>query len=287
MNCRPIKIFPLAILLLLSALPAKPFHLNSDADTARLQSLIDSLNRSDLTPGERISAAARSFQGAPYKAATLEITPEDVQINTSGFDCVTLIETAIAASLVSGRRAPLWTDFPATLENIRYRGGKANGYASRLHYFSDWITDNIYRGNITDITQSLDNSLFLTKQLDFISTHPDLYPALKDSATLAAIKHLELGFCNIKLPYIKKESLLKKKVTSALEDGDIIVFLTREPGLDVSHTGIISIINGVPHLTHASANEGRVITEKEPLHDTLKHSFRKAPGVRILRIKTD
>ena len=33
---------------------------------------------------------------------------------------------------------------------MRYRGGKRRGYASRLHYFSEWISDGAQRGLVAD-----------------------------------------------------------------------------------------------------------------------------------------
>ena len=43
------------------------------------------------------------------------------------------------------------------------------------------------------------------------------------------------------------------------KDGDIIAFSSKEPGLDVSHTGIITIVDGEPALNHASGKYERVV----------------------------
>lgn len=274
-------------LMLLFSIRAGAFTIHCDKDSRRIQSLLDSLSHTELSPGERIAAVAESFYGTPYMAATLESDKEDVKINVCQFDCVTLTETSLALAITSMKKAPLWTDLASTIESIRYRGGKADGYASRLHYFSDWISDNIYRGNISEITQSLDNANFLAKSLNYITKHPDHYPALSDSLNMAAMKKMEAGFCNYKIPYLKKEMFQKKKTLQQLADGDIIAFVSREPGLDISHTGILKIIDGEPYLIHASVSAGKVVIEKNPLQKLLKHEFRNATGIRILRLTDD
>ena len=38
---------------------------------------------------------------------------------------------------------------------MRYRGGKRRGYASRLHYFSEWISDGARRGLVRDLGAEL------------------------------------------------------------------------------------------------------------------------------------
>ena len=42
-------------------------------------------------------------------------------------------------------------EFRRTLQSIRYRGGKIDGYASRLHYFTDWIIDNQKKKTLKDV----------------------------------------------------------------------------------------------------------------------------------------
>ena len=42
-----------------------------------------------------------------------------------------------------------------TLQQIRYRRGRVDGYASRLHYFTDWIRDNEQKGLVRELTADL------------------------------------------------------------------------------------------------------------------------------------
>ena len=69
-----------------------------------------------------------------------------------------------------------------TLEYIRYRGGKKDGFSSRLHYALDWIYDNERKGIIKNITADLkgiekqinENIVYPIYHLDFESFQPPL-----------------------------------------------------------------------------------------------------------------
>ena len=60
---------------------------------------------------------------------------------------MTLVESCLAVARVAhDRSAPTWERFGTAIERMRYRGGDRGGYASRLHYFSEWIRDGESRG---------------------------------------------------------------------------------------------------------------------------------------------
>lgn len=254
-------------------------------DTVSANRILSELHSLSLPAGERVLSAAKSLAGIPYEAHTLESAEgEQLTLNLCSADCITFVEAALSLAKASGKNGCYWTDFARALENIRYRKGTLGDYSSRLHYVSEWATDNIYRGNLTDITPELGTDGFMTKSLSYMSRHPELYPALSDSVMLERIKSLEMGFCNYKIPFLRKESLSKKKTVSSLENGDIILFLTKDPDLDATHAGIIEMRNGVPHLVHASSIANKTIIEQRPLADYLRHEGRGCAGVRILRI---
>jgi len=48
-----------------------------------------------------------------------------------------------------------------------------------MHYFTDWIRDNEKKGLVKDITADL-GGIELEKSINFMGTHRDLYPFLKD-----------------------------------------------------------------------------------------------------------
>ncbi len=166
---------------------------------------------------------------------------------------------------------------------MRYRGGKLNGYASRLHYVSDWIIDNAHRGIIKEVTSNFPGVQYAIKTIDFMSAHRDQYPALADSAEYERMRSAEIGYRNHRFPYIKSSKCSSKDVIKAMRDGDIVAITTKTPGLDVQHLGIIVMKDGIPHLMHASSVKKSVVIDSEPLSEYMRKN-RSASGIRVIRL---
>ncbi|MCM1520529.1 MAG: DUF1460 domain-containing protein [Lachnoclostridium sp.] len=228
----------------------------------------------------RVGEIARMFIDTPYGAGTLEGQPEMLVVNLDSLDCTTLVENVAAIAITVGEGRNSWQDFLHNLENIRYRGGSLDGYASRLHYISSWIIDNDHRGNLKDVTDRFPEATYCVKSLDFMSRNRDKYPALADDGELQRIKDYESIYRNHRFPYIKSGAVGHKVTQAALQDGDIVAFVTKKEGLDVSHMGIIVKENGVAYLLHASPRSGKVEIDKRPLAEYL----RKATGILGIRV---
>ena len=97
------------------------------------------------------------------------------------------------------------------------------------------------------------------------------------------MKSVEIGYHNHRFPFISTMLLQKKSVRNELKDGDIIALTTSINGLDVSHMGLIAIVNGVPHLMHASMKAMKVIIDPLPLHKYLNNS-KSLTGIRVIRL---
>lgn len=117
-----------------------------------------------------------------------------------------------------------------------------------------------------------------------MTTHRDSYKALSDENEYTKLKNHEIGYRRHRYPYIKTSTLKNKEIQNLLKDGDIIALTTKTPGLDVSHMGLIAIVEGVPHLMHASMKAMKVIIDPLPLHKYLNNS-KSLTGIRIIRIK--
>ncbi len=259
---------------------------NESTDTTKITKLlIQATDLSASNPNELMEFIGRQFVGMPYKSGTLEMEPETLTINLDEFDCTTFIETVTALALTIEDRKNSWQDFANNLESLRYRQGEANGYASRLHYFSDWIVTNIHRGYIKEVTDRIPQSDSQIKTLDYMSHNRASYPALKDSATFEGIKNMEVGYRSHRFPYIKSARLTSKPVTNALKGGDIVALTTKIGGLDVSHVGLIVIEKDGPHLLHASSREGKVVVDKLPLAEYMRKSS-NLTGIRVIRLQT-
>lgn len=259
------------------------FH-NEQNDTSTItQLLINTYQQHFDSPNERIGFIARQFLGLPYVAHTLEGDTELLTVNIDELDCTTFVETVIAMAYTVGEGRTSWRDYIHNLERIRYRDGVLNGYSSRLHYISDWIVNNSYRGNFSEVTDEFPFVSYKIKTLDFMTSHRKSYKSLSDDAEFEKMKNIEIGYHNHRFPYLKTSSIKNKSVRNELKDGDIIALTTNTNGLDVSHMGLIAIVDGVPHLMHASMKAMKVIIDPLPLHKYLANS-KSLTGIRVIRL---
>ncbi len=229
---------------------------------------------------DKLVAIGKTFIGTPYVAKTLEIGDEEsLVITLEGLDCTTYVENVLAFGLVKKENNPSFDSYVKALEKIRYRAGKLNGYGSRLHYFTEWISDNEAKGLVHNITASLGGDE-IYKKLNFMSTHRDFYPALKDEASFQKIQETEEKLQQFPLCILSQEMLANNE--SQIQSGDIIALATAIEGLDVTHTGFaIRADDGRIHLLHASSS-GAVEISELPLVDYLK-KIKKNTGVIVAR----
>lgn len=234
---------------------------------------------------ELVCFYAHKLEGTPYVAHTLEGDEEKLTINIDQLDCTTFVETLYALATTTLNGGTSWRDYAGHLENLRYRHGEMGDYSSRLHYISDWMIDNTSRGNIEDVTPKIECASYKVKTINFMSTHRDSYPSLKNDSIFEKIKNFELGYRSHRFPYIKKGDLNSKKVKDVVRRGDFVGLVTKTEGLDISHLGIIELdANGNPVLLDASSIGKKVMLEKVDLKTQLLKN-KNNEGVRIFRIK--
>jgi hypothetical protein len=241
----------------------------SPADSALFNIKIEALENIEAKNlGDSIVAIGTSFLGTPYVEKTLEIgISESLVINFKGLDCTTFVENVLAFTMTLKTSQKSFQNFTNNLETIRYRNGKLDGYPSRLHYFTDWIRDNERLNVVEDITSKLGGKT-LNKPIDFMGTHRDLYPFLKDDENYKRIQKTESELAEEELCYIPQNEIAS--IENKLRSGDIIALATSIKGLDVTHTGFaIKQPNGRIHLLHASSS-GAVKISKVPLTEYLK-----------------
>ena len=116
-----------------------------------------------------------------------------------------------------------------------------------------------------------------------MTTHRDSYPAMKSDSIYQGIKNLESGYNMHMFPYISKNNLHKQDVIDSLKSGDIICLTTKIDGLDVSHLGIVQMIDGKPHLLNASSVKKKVVIDKYDLYEMLRGD-RNCTGIRVVRV---
>lgn len=209
--------------------------------------------------GTAMAALGRTFVGTPYVPNTLEVPgPERLVIGFRGLDCVTFVENALAlarfvhepgARELLARREDAERRYEQILTRIRYRGGELRGYASRLHYFSDWIADGEAKGLVRDVTREL-GGVRDARVVDFMSTHRGDYRQLVgDPAALAEVRRAEERLSAAGRWWIPEDAL--DAAVSGIRDGDIIAMTSTVAGMDIAHTGLALWVDGVLHLMHA------------------------------------
>lgn len=214
-----------------------------------------------LPIGERMGKIAQEFVGTPYVGWTLDQRPQDPEqctVTLEGLDCVTFMETTFNLARMIGRGGQTMDDLRAAVTQTRYRGGKVDGYLSRLHYTSDWIADNVTKGTVTNLAASLPPRARLNKTINFMSEHASVYPAIKAHPELiAGLKEMEARVTKANPWYIPKASI--RSIEPSLRTGDIIALTGNRPGMDCDHVGLIIVIDKVPHFVHASSAQHKVV----------------------------
>ena len=226
---------------------------------------------------------AKQMLGTPYVAGTLEINEEEsLVVNIDEVDCTTFVETVLALCVADKNDERSYDAFKKALTQIRYRNGVLDGYASRLHYFSDWIRDNEQMGFVKECTSDLSTEKQIL-HLNFMSTHPESYRQLKeDSLLVSQMKAVEALWQGIEVSYIPKEQLLGPPEELGIKNGDILAITTNIKGLDVVHVGFAFWKGEKLHLLHASSNAKKVIEDPQSLYDYSKNK-KAHTGVRAIR----
>lgn len=254
----------------------------SPADQAAFESKvkeIDGLIKADF--GQTMVAVGKTFLEIPYVAKTLEVgETETLVINLRGLDCTTYVENVLAFATLLKDGKTDFNDFTEILKTIRYKDGRLDGYGSRLHYFTEWIRNNAEKGLVTDMTSEI-GGIAIQKDIDFMGTHRDLYPFLKDDRNFDQILATERELAQESFCYLPQDQIAAKE--HLIRTGDIIALVTSIQGLDVTHTGLATLEeDGRIHLLHASTGSMQVEVSKLPLVDYLK-GVKKNIGILVAR----
>lgn len=230
--------------------------------------------------GEVLARIGETFVGTPYEPHTLEYPgEEELVINLEVLDCVTFVENVLTLgrltktlpSQVLSDSALFRGAFERELAQIRYRTGTVDGYASRLHYFSEWMTRNHEKGIVRHVSEELGGVVDPTP-VNFMSTHPDAYGQLADPNVLAAVVQIEAQLGRTERFFIPEDQIAEK--AELIRTGDVIAATSTVAGLDVAHTGIALWRDGELRLLHAPLVGSEVQLSDEPLAERI----RRIPG---------
>jgi len=273
-----------------------PLHGGSrtDTDQERLLSWSDDLRSegltgSELPMGASVGRVGELAGGSPYVPFTLEAylehggTPsvEPLTLSLTHFDCVTLVEACLAVSRVAARQEPAsWNQFGHEVERMRYRNGKRLGYSSRLHYFSEWITDGQRRGLLRDIGVELGGAED-ARPLRFMTEHRAKYRALQDESVFQEIQRIERSLDGQPRHIVPTKQI--PAIVNRIQTGDILAFATEIPGLDVTHSALAyRDKTGVLRVCHAPLSGGVVQITQSTLPEYVA-AIRRASGILVAR----
>lgn len=248
-------------------------------------------DKADLPTGELALAIAKEFLGTDYVSYTLEIEPEALQVFLDKTDCILFVELCSSFALtVKGRKIvqnkapvsakPSYKLLCHNIQNMRYRGGVVDGYASRLHYTSEWLIQNAVNGVLDEYTSEI--GMTYEQPFYYMTTHPESYKQLIDNPEETARVRAAEEYLESWNPYyyISQEQLMQDNVIKEVKDGDIITFIDTHPGLDLAHVAMACTgEDGQMHFIHASYGAKKVIFEPRTLAEYAKN------GVRLSRLR--
>ena len=231
----------------------------------------------ELPMGDLVARIGETFVGTPYAPHTLEVAGEErLVVELQELDCVTFVENVLALARFVQMAPHFMVDDPAQrfrpfysgiLERIRYREGTLDGYPSRLHYFSEWISDNDTKGILRNISEEL-GGVVDTERIDFMTTHADAYRQLgEDPEFLPALQAVESRLNESTRFYVPAARIAE--VADRIHDGDVIAATSTVVGLDIAHTGIALWRDGRLHLLHAPLVGGVVQISEVPLAERI------------------
>jgi hypothetical protein len=226
------------------------------------------LGLAEMEIGEAIVALGRTFVGAPYQPGTLEVDgPERLVVNLRELDCVTYVESVLAMVRVVRAGTADYASFKQELMRIRYRDGTLAGYPSRLHYFSEWISNNQEKGIVRDVTAEVGGRR-RPGGIGFMSAHRDAYRQLQDPEMATEIGRIEARLSGVERHYIPQEAIAAH--AEGIRNGDIIAATSTMEGLDVAHTGFALWVDGRLHLMHAPLVGSVVEISPRPLAERIR-----------------
>ena len=249
---------------------------------------------------------SKGGEGVPYVASTLEpkavptdpvANVEELVVRLDAVDCTTLVEYVTAERLALQARHA--TQMPATreemprdslflhyLQALRYRGGERGNYATRKHYFSEWISDGEQQGLVREVTQELAGAVKEQRTINFMSRNVKYYPQLQACRRLQQeVMAVEQELSTHIYYYIPSAQI--DRACPQLQHGDIVVFVTDTPGLDVQHTGFVwwpDPAVGAPRLYHASSAKKCVTLDEGTLQEYAQR-VKHCVGIRVVRVR--
>ena len=237
----------------------------------------------ELGMNELITKAALMRLETPYVASTLERgDKEELYVNIDETDCILFVESCLALAQTAKSEDTTYTNFCKKIQELRYRNGIVDGYASRIHYTSEWLIQAEKNGFLTETSKQIANTP-LNQKFSYMTEKSDRYKHLKgNSSNIAKIKEAENYLNSHDYYYIPNDKIAE--YAKEMKTGDLFGFCTSVKGLDLSHVGIVYWDNGRLTFIHASFGAMKVVIESKTLEEYAKSS-KTTIGIRVARAR--
>jgi len=244
-----------------------------------------------------IMKAAEAMLETPYAGGTLEHEPEMLTVSLARTDCILLVEACVAMAQTARQEDRSFEAFCENLKQFRYRDGMVDGYASRIHYTSEWILQAKARGLAAELSGNIAGTP-LEQRFSYMSSHSEKYPLLaSDKELVSRIAAMEERLRQEEYFFIPKTKL--ESNLDNIHHGDMICFVTNTEGLDISHVAFAfeyyecehdccpdgrGCSNGQRQLgfLHASSKEMKVVVDKMTLTGYV-NGLASCSGIRVVR----
>ena len=272
-----------------------------ESDTIEIERLLKQLSEVSkegdghkaMSRGERRAYCASLLEGREIDRSALTDSAAKVSLNIHTFTPLSFINTVEALCDAADSQYPSWRQFAAEYQRLACRRGEEQGFTSLLWLGSEWIADNVYRGNIAELTDDDNGSVSKTRSLDLMSRHRERYAPLRNDSVYDRVNMIEMGFRTHKIPYMKRQSISASDVEREMKPGDVLMLLTNRDGEDIYRIGYVVERDGRRYLMMVDSamtpqeggGTGKVTLSPEPLDRYFKLVAKYFFGYRWLRWK--
>lgn len=233
--------------------------------------------------GKRMVMVAESLAGSGRDEYYTTDSIASLRLNVEAFTPMTFVNTVAAIALnggdANGNALKVQDDFV----RLSSRMGEDKGFPSIMWHTSDWIADNIYRGNLKELTEIYIEPRSKNKSLDYLSRHREEYAALKDPEVYDKVRMTEMGFRTRRIPYLQRHDIKKKAIDEEIKDGDVIILVPNQDGVDMYEMGVAKREKDGIHLILFSNKQGQVEVTPEPLDRYMNSIAKYISGFRWVR----
>lgn len=259
-----------------------PFH--CEKDTTEVRQLIDEISKHpDMPLRGRIVAAANALLGKGADESLTTDSAATLTLNVDTFTPLSFVNTCLALAKASTSPGAGWRTYSESLKNYSCRRGENEGFPSMFYHTSDWIGDNIYRGNFIEMTDRMENAKSKNWSLDHLSVNKDKYPVLNNPEIYDRVRMIEMGFRSHKIPFLAPHNISNKNVMEDLKEGDIIVMISERDRSDFLNIGIVAMEGDGPHLIHFDPSKKCIVKEPEPMKRYFNLMAKHFTGFRWIR----